>query len=205
MAKHRAPKRGQHRARTHRVRSAVGIAAATTIAGGVVLSSVTPAHADPGADWISTAKCESGGQWNINTGNSYYGGLQFSQSTWAGFGGTQYAARADLATPAQQVAIAEKVLAKQGPGAWPVCFRSGSSAPGGSGTSAIKPLNVTSKPLTTRAKTLNPANSVTVRPGDTLARLAAAKGTTWQALWAANSRAVSNPDRIYVGQVLRVP
>jgi murein DD-endopeptidase MepM/ murein hydrolase activator NlpD len=71
--------------------------------------------------WDKVAQCESTGNWSINTGNGFYGGLQFTQSTWAAFGGTEYAPRADLATKDQQIAIAEKVLAGQGPGAWPVC------------------------------------------------------------------------------------
>jgi hypothetical protein len=74
-------------------------------------------------DWAAVARCESGGNWSIDTGNGYYGGLQFSQSTWDAFGGGAYAPRADLATQSQQIAIAEKVLAVQGPGAWPVCGR----------------------------------------------------------------------------------
>jgi len=74
-------------------------------------------------DWAAVARCESGGNWSINTGNGYYGGLQFSQSTWDAFGGGAFAPRADLATQGQQIAIAEKVLAVQGPGAWPVCGR----------------------------------------------------------------------------------
>jgi Transglycosylase-like domain len=87
-----------------------------------------PAPAPPpapssGHDWDAVARCESGGNWSINTGNGYYGGLQFSQSTWAAFGGTAYAPRADLATKAQQIAVAERTLAAQGPGAWPTCGR----------------------------------------------------------------------------------
>ncbi|MFD8594969.1 transglycosylase family protein [Kitasatospora sp. NPDC059646] len=73
------------------------------------------------ATWDKVAQCESSGNWSINTGNGFYGGLQFTASTWAEFGGTAYAARADLATKDQQIAVAEKVLASQGPGAWPVC------------------------------------------------------------------------------------
>jgi hypothetical protein len=69
------------------------------------------------------AQCESGGDWHINTGNSFYGGLQFTLSTWLAFGGGRYAPRADLATPAQQIAIAERVLASQGSGAWPICSK----------------------------------------------------------------------------------
>jgi hypothetical protein len=74
-------------------------------------------------DWDAVARCESSGNWSINTGNGYFGGLQFSPSTWREFGGTQYAPRADLAPKAQQIAVAERVLAVQGPGAWPTCGR----------------------------------------------------------------------------------
>ncbi|WP_308128228.1 transglycosylase family protein [Modestobacter italicus] len=77
-----------------------------------------------GHDWDAVARCESGGNWSINTGNGYYGGLQFSQRTWAGHGGTAYAARADLATREQQIAVAEEVLLTQGAGAWPTCGKS---------------------------------------------------------------------------------
>ena len=73
--------------------------------------------------WDAVATCESGGRWDINTGNGYYGGLQFSASTWRGFGGTQYGTTANKATREQQIEIAQRVLAKQGPGAWPTCSR----------------------------------------------------------------------------------
>ncbi|MCK0089654.1 transglycosylase family protein [Rhodococcus sp. F64268] len=71
--------------------------------------------------WDALAQCEATGNWAINTGNGFYGGLQFTQQTWAGFGGTQYAPRADMATREQQIAVAEKVQAAQGWGAWPAC------------------------------------------------------------------------------------
>ena len=74
-----------------------------------------------GSVWDRLAQCESGGNWSTNTGNGYYGGLQFSASTWSGYGGGQYAPTADKATRAQQIAIAEKVRAGQGWGAWPSC------------------------------------------------------------------------------------
>ncbi|MEY9990223.1 hypothetical protein ABIE67_002255 [Streptomyces sp. V4I8] len=73
--------------------------------------------------WGCVAACESGGDWHINTGNGHYGGLQFSQQTWEGFGGAKYAARADLATRREQIEIARKVVASQGWGAWPHCSR----------------------------------------------------------------------------------
>lgn len=72
-------------------------------------------------NWDAIALCESSGNWSINTGNGFYGGLQFAQSTWEEFGGLQYAPRADLATREQQITVAERVLAVQGIGAWPVC------------------------------------------------------------------------------------
>ncbi|MFE3020048.1 transglycosylase family protein [Streptomyces sp. NPDC059256] len=71
--------------------------------------------------WEKVAACESTNQWTINTGNGYYGGLQFSQSTWEAYGGREYAPRADLASKAQQIVVAERVLKGQGPGAWPTC------------------------------------------------------------------------------------
>ncbi len=79
-----------------------------------------PASAN-GSTWDAIAYCESGGNWAINTGNGYYGGLQFSYSTWLGYGGGAYAPTANLATREQQIAIAEQVLAGQGWGAWPSC------------------------------------------------------------------------------------
>nr|WP_257231422.1 LysM peptidoglycan-binding domain-containing protein [Streptomyces sp. UH6] len=71
--------------------------------------------------WECVAECESSGRWHVNTGNGFYGGLQFKHSTWIAFGGRAHAARADLATKRQQILVAEKVLASQGWGAWPVC------------------------------------------------------------------------------------
>src|ERR687889_908103 len=104
MAKHRPPRY----VRTKKVIARAPVAAGATVVGLGVLSS--PAHAATTHDWTGVAQCESGGDWDINTGNGYYGGLQFSQPTWSGDGGTAFAARADLASPAEQVQIAEKVL-----------------------------------------------------------------------------------------------
>lgn len=74
-----------------------------------------------GATWNALAECESGGNWSINTGNGYYGGIQFDQNTWARQGGLRYAPRPDLATREEQIAIAEVTRARQGWGAWPSC------------------------------------------------------------------------------------
>ena len=83
-------------------------------------SSPTPASSG-GVNWSAIAACESGGNWSIDTGNGFYGGLQFTEQTWLGYGGGRYAPSASLATEAQQIAVAQKVLAGQGIGAWPVC------------------------------------------------------------------------------------
>lgn len=79
------------------------------------------APAEPAGVWDSLAQCESGGNWAINTGNGFHGGLQFAPSTWTGFGGGQYAPYAHMATREQQIDIAKKVQAVQGWGAWPAC------------------------------------------------------------------------------------
>ena len=80
-----------------------------------------PAQAATLRTWERLAACESGGRWHINTGNGYYGGVQFSGSTWLAYGGGRYAHRADLATRDQQIRIAEKVLKDVGWHAWPAC------------------------------------------------------------------------------------
>ena len=80
-----------------------------------------PTYYSTSTSWDRIAQCESGGNWHINTGNGYYGGLQFTQQTWEGYGGLAYAPRADLATREQQIDIAERVQREQGWGAWPVC------------------------------------------------------------------------------------
>ena len=86
---------------------------------------VQAAASSDGANWAAIAACESGGNWSTNTGNGFYGGLQFTQQTWVAYGGGQYAGSANLATQAQQIAVAQRVLAAQGIGAWPVCGAGG--------------------------------------------------------------------------------
>ncbi|GAA1488690.1 transglycosylase family protein [Brachybacterium sacelli] len=98
------------------------VAAAT--GGAVVAAGLSVAGAGvAGADsvWDRVAQCESGGNWSINTGNGYYGGLQFSSGTWGAFGGGEFASNAHQATKAEQIAVAQRTLEQQGPGAWPNC------------------------------------------------------------------------------------
>ncbi|MCT1431331.1 transglycosylase family protein [Brachybacterium muris] len=106
-------------------RVAPKVAAATgcaVIAAGLSLGGAGLATADDSV-WDKVAQCESGGNWSINTGNGYYGGLQFSRSTWKAFGGAEYASTANGATKAEQIAVAKRTLHQQGPGAWPTCSK----------------------------------------------------------------------------------
>jgi resuscitation-promoting factor RpfA len=111
----------RHRAQKRSVRKAAIAVAAVAAVAAPVSSSMSSADAATGRTWNRLAGCESGGNWHINTGNGYYGGVQFSAGTWLGYGGGKYARRADLATRAEQIIIAEKVLKGQGWGAWPAC------------------------------------------------------------------------------------
>ena len=105
-------------------RIALRTAVTTAVTGAVMFTGLVmsgTAQAWDESVWDRVAQCESTGNWSINTGNGYYGGLQFSSTTWLNLGGGAYAPTADLATREQQIAIAEKVLAAQGWGAWPAC------------------------------------------------------------------------------------
>ncbi|MFD6289689.1 transglycosylase family protein [Streptomyces sp. NPDC060205] len=133
--------KGKHRRPSKAARIAT-LAGVTTAAVAVPLMGATGASAATASEWDAVAQCESGGNWSINTGNGYYGGLQFSSSTWAAYGGSSYASTADQASKSQQIAVAEKVLASQGKGAWPSCgvglsgaSTGGSTAPSGSSSS----------------------------------------------------------------------
>src|SRR3954451_8482349 len=114
---------GRHRApatRNRSTRALIGVTAAGAVVAGP-LAVASPAEAASGRTWDRLAQCESGGNWSINTGNGFYGGLQFTRSTWKGFGGGRFASRADHASRSEQILIAEKVLDAQGWGAWPAC------------------------------------------------------------------------------------
>lgn len=101
------------------VRRCSSLAASATMAGGVMLwlGSTAVANADS-VDWDAIADCESGGNWAADTGNGFYGGLQFKTSTWKEFGGKGSPA---IASRTEQIAVAQRVLSDQGPGAWPKC------------------------------------------------------------------------------------
>ncbi|WP_276611578.1 transglycosylase family protein [Cryptosporangium phraense] len=99
---------------------ATGLAGITPLVVGA-----TPANAD--VNWDAIAQCESGGNWNINTGNGFKGGLQFTSSTWRAHGGHQFATSANNATRLEQITVARRVLRSQGIGAWPTCGQKGYS------------------------------------------------------------------------------
>lgn len=121
-----------HRTRKSSHKTAV-LAGAVLLAPLGLLSATSDAVAADSGVWDRIAQCESGGNWHINTGNGYYGGLQFSAGTWRAYGGAAYASTADKASKAQQISVAAKVQNSQGWGAWPTCSeRAGAagSAPG---------------------------------------------------------------------------
>ena len=198
---------GRHRAptRTSRLAGGVAVIAGSAVVGALV-SAPAAGAATPNHDWTGVAQCESSGDWHINTGNGFYGGLQFTQSTWDAYGGQQYAARADLASESAQITVAERVLAGQGIGAWPVCGRylTGGSTPGVVTTSAgSQPArqSTVSTPSAPRAH-----GTYTVRADDTLSGIAQAKRVAggWQTLARLNTGSVTNPDLIYPGETIRL-
>src|SRR3954469_630266 len=115
--------RGRHCAPSQTTQIVARSTAAGTALALPIVGFTSVANAATEDQWDRVANCESGGNWHINTGNGYYGGLQFSSSTWRGYGGGNYASRADLASKDAQIAVANRVLAAQGWGAWPVCSR----------------------------------------------------------------------------------
>ncbi|MFK4186891.1 transglycosylase family protein [Streptomyces sparsogenes] len=222
--------RGRHRRPRPRRVSRASLAFTAGGAGvALPLIGVGQANAASVDTWDKVAECESTDNWSINTGNGYYGGLQFSQSTWEAFGGTAYAARADLATKAQQIAVAEKVLDAQGPGAWPVCSVKAGLTRGG-GPADVSPGTAASKATPKAAPRTTPkaapkaapqagaeatdrsaaaagrsGSSYTVVNGDTLSRIADARDVDggWQRLYEANRRVIGgDPDLIHPGQQL---
>jgi resuscitation-promoting factor RpfA len=190
----------------HRAPSTTGRTLARTAIAGAVLTApavaAPVASADTGSSaWDRLAQCESSGNWAINTGNGFSGGLQFTPGTWHAFGGT---GRAEDATREQQIAVAERVLAKQGWGAWPACSRKlGLRGDPGAVTAAPQARRSTT---VAAAPSAGSGDTYTVAPGDTLSSIAAAHGVSggWKALRAANP-GLRNPDLLTVGSRLRLP
>ncbi|MFF8861297.1 transglycosylase family protein [Streptomyces sp. NPDC015139] len=223
--------KGKHRRPSKAVR-AVALAGVTGAAVAAPLMAAGNASAATASQWDAVAQCESGGNWSINTGNGYYGGLQFSASTWAAYGGTAYAPQANQAGKAQQIAVAEKVLAAQGKGAWPVCGTGLSSTPYNGSTGSTSTTGSSSKTTTTTRSTdtqaasrsaERPAASKTVTTptgkkvkkgdgeykvvkGDTLSTIATKHHVQggWKKLFELNKDIVEDADMIFPGQQLHL-
>ncbi|WP_298181091.1 transglycosylase family protein [Saccharomonospora sp.] len=218
--------RGKHRKPSNTSRHLARFAVAGIAVGAPLTIAATPAQADS-VNWDAIAQCESGGDWSINTGNGYYGGLQFKLSTWQAYGGT---GMPHEASREQQIAVAERVLDGQGIGAWPVCGprgysstsyegtntegapsssssdnsgnSSGSSAESAQPTQESSPAPTSAPSTATGVAKSNPDGDYVVEKGDTLSAIAKEKGIEggYHTLMELNEGYISNPDYIVVGQ-----
>lgn len=203
------------------VKRAVGVGAALALSSGIGLVGATPAEAAEPSVWDRVAQCESGGNWKINTGNGFYGGVQFAADTWRAYGGKSYASQAHLANKAQQIAIARRVLAGQGPGAWPVCSRragltksngkadrnaSPTTNPGASKTQNLSDSKVKIAKKLPKKKYSSTGKTVHVRRGDTLRKIAKRYHVEggWKGLWKLNKETIKDSNLIYIGQILKI-
>jgi LysM repeat protein len=185
------------RPRTPKGRSLLRLAVVGAVATGAPLGLAGTAGAAPESAWDKLAQCESGGNWSINTGNGYFGGVQFNASTWHAYGGEGLPHQA---SKAQQIAVAERTLAAQGWNAWPACSRKmglhGYAAePGKSAAPAAKKASAP-------AAAKKAGGSYVVKRGDTLGKIAKAHGTSVKALVAANG--LANANVLKVGATLHV-
>lgn len=193
-----------------------------------------PANAADESTWDAVAECESGGDWQISTGNGYEGGLQFDSSTWSGYGGDEYAASASEATREQQIAVAERVLEAQGPSAWPSCGPEAGLSSSGEAENqdveaggeaateseeAAEPVEEESAPveeetapaeeqegadLQMQSEAAPMAGDYTVQEGDTLSAIAEQFGVNWEAVFEQNGQTINDPHMIFPGQQLSV-
>jgi resuscitation-promoting factor RpfA len=152
--------RGKHRKASSATRTIARVVVAGVAVGAPLAVAASPASADSGVNWDAVAQCESGGNWHINTGNGYYGGLQFSAGTWRAYGGGAYAPTADQASRGAQIAVATRVQHAQGWGAWPVCSARAGAA--GTAPAATGGTNTTGTTNTTN-DTRTAAGGVTTR------------------------------------------
>ncbi|WP_020664450.1 transglycosylase family protein [Amycolatopsis benzoatilytica] len=200
--------RGKHRKMSAATRTIARVAVAGIAVGAPLAIAATPASA---TNWDAIAQCESGGNWSTSTGNGYYGGLQFTQSTWKAYGGT---GSPQGASRDQQIAVAERVLQGQGIGAWPVCGKKGGSAasahqstPKQSTKSVKKQVTAPKKEVTQQVAAVagsNPNGDYTVVAGDTLSKIAKEHNIQggYQKLQDLNKQYVPNANFIVVGQKL---
>jgi len=200
--------RGKHRKQSAVTRNIARVVVAGVAVGAPLAIATSPAQASS-VNWDAIAQCESGGNWAINTGNGFYGGLQFTLSTWRAYGGTGYPNQNSRET---QIAVAERVLQGQGIGAWPVCGARGGSTTNYKVQSAPKPQaapKVVAAPKAAPAPAPAPVvttgnGDYTVVAGDTLSAIAEKLNVSggWQGLFDKNRSTVANADLIFPGQKL---
>ena len=197
---------GKHRKQSNTARNVARVA----VAGAVVAAPIAVTAPANAANWDALAQCESSGNWDTNTGNGFSGGLQFTQSTWKAYGGTQYASNAKDANREEQIAVAEKVLQAQGTKAWPGCS-SKLSWSGGKSDSSAKKSSAKSTAKKSAKSTTGKASSVrsqgadyTVQQGDTLGKIAQKYGVNYQHVFERNSGTLTDPNTIFPGQQLNV-
>jgi LysM repeat protein len=206
---------GKHRRPTIATRTIARVAIAGLAVGAPLAIAAGPAQAEGSVNWDAVAQCESGGDWNINTGNGYSGGLQFAPGTWRANGGQ---GSAHTASREEQIRVAENVLKTQGIKAWPVCGKKAGSAgaakaPVKKATApkvkkatpkAAKPASAPKPAAAPAAAPQTTAGDYTVKAGDTLSNIAQQLNVSggWQSLAEKNKSTVSNPNLIFPGQVL---
>ncbi|MFD3539979.1 transglycosylase family protein [Streptomyces sp. NPDC058662] len=159
---------GRHR-RPRQVPALVVTAGVAGSALALPLLAATSATAAETSTWDKVAECESGGAWSANSGSGAYGGLQFTQDQWRNAGGLDFAERPDLASRSQQIAVAERVLAAQGPQAWPLCASSAGLAQSGPAAEVDPGLPGEAKPVRptpSRPDDTVPATGTGTRPTD---------------------------------------
>ncbi|MFC7341242.1 transglycosylase family protein [Saccharopolyspora griseoalba] len=195
--------KGKHRKPSNTKRNFARFA----VAGAVVATPIAIAAPANAADWDMLAQCESSGDWSTNTGNGFYGGLQFTPSTWSAYGGTQYASSAHLATREQQIAVAEKVLASQGENAWPACSSKLNWTSGSTDTSSEASTSQQSTETETETQS-SPVKAsggdYTVKAGDTLSKIAQSYGVDYKSIFNNNTDVLTDPNMIFPGQQLDI-
>jgi resuscitation-promoting factor RpfA len=198
--------RGRHRAPSSTGRAIARTAVAGAMAGTPLLALTPAANAASDSTWDRLAQCESGGRWDINTGNGFHGGLQFTPRTWSGFGGREFAPVAYQASRAEQIIVAERVLAKQGWNAWPTCSRKvGARGEAASQREAVSRSDAPARQVRA-ASTSATSGSYVVKSGDTLGRIASANNVAggWKEIVKKNPALAGNPNAIRVGQKLTI-
>lgn len=183
--------KGKHRFPSSKRAVALKMAVAGAAVVGYAALTAPTASAASEEVWDRLAQCESSGNWSINTGNGFSGGLQFTPSTWRAFGGT---GSAHQASREQQIAVAERVLAGQGWNAWPSCSRK----LGIRGHEA----SPQDAPPTAKIVLVSTSKAYVVKAGDTLGKIAARHGTSWQALQKKNG--LVNANVLRIGQKIKV-